>query len=277
MTTFVDKSIPVLDKGFIRVIDIMGNDSAIVQAARVSYGDGTKTINEDKGLINYLIKHQHTSPFEMCEIKLHIKLPIFIARQWIRHRTANVNEVSARYSVLPEEFYIPALENIKPQAQNNKQGRSGELDAAEAREIQAKILEHSKKSYSFYKELLGDENAEDGIARELARMSLPVNMYTEWYWKIDLHNLMHFVKLRIHPHAQYEIRVYAEALLEIIKEWCPFVYGAFVEHVLEAKKLSKTQIEAVKLALNGGVTLAQGSLSKREFEELKAIFTIQID
>lgn len=267
----IGKTYPVLDSGFIKIVDLMGSDNAIVQAARVSYGDGTKTVNEDKGLINYLIKHQHTSPFEMCEIKLHIKLPIFIARQWIRHRTANVNEVSARYSVLPEEFYIPALENIKPQAKNNKQGRNGEIEEETAKEIQEKILAHSKSSYAFYKELLGENPDNEGIARELARMCLPVNMYTEWYWKIDLHNLMHFIKLRIHPHAQYEIRVYAEALLEIIKEWCPFVYGAFVEHVLEAKKLSKSQIDVVKLALKGK-NLEQGSLSKREFEELKAVF-----
>ena len=267
----IGKTYNLLDSGFIKIIDLMGSDSAIVQAARVSYGDGTKTQREDEGLIRYLMKHQHTSPFEMCEIKLHIKLPIFIARQWIRHRTANVNEISARYSILPEEFYIPSLENIKPQAQNNKQGRAGEIDENEAKEIQEKIINHSKNSYGFYKELLGNDENEDGIARELARMSLPVNMYTEWYWKIDLHNLLHFIKLRIHPHAQYEIRVYAQALLEIVKEWCPFVYGAFVEYVLNAKTLSKSQIETVKLALSGG-KLEQGSLSKREFEELKTIF-----
>lgn len=270
----INKTYNLLDNGFIKIVDIMGNDNAIVQAARVSYGEGTKTQREDEGLIRYLMKHQHTSPFEMCEIKLHIKLPMFIARQWIRHRTANVNEISARYSILPEEFYIPELENIKPQAKNNKQGRGGEFEEKEANEIQAKILEHSKQSYAFYKELLGDENEEEGIARELARMSLPVNMYTEWYWKIDLHNLMHFVKLRIHPHAQYEIRVYAEALLEIIKEWCPFVYGAFVEYILGAKTLSKTQIDVIKNAISSG-KLEQSSLSKRDFEELKTIFSVQ--
>jgi thymidylate synthase (FAD) len=269
----IGKTYNVLDNGFIKIVDLMGNDNAVVQAARVSYGDGTKTQREDEALIKYLIKHQHTSPFEMCEIKLHIKLPIFIARQWIRHRTANVNEISARYSVLPEEFYIPEIENIKPQAQNNKQGRNGELETEKAKEIQEKITQHSKSSYNFYAELLGDDENQ-GIARELARMSLPVNMYTEWYWKIDLHNLMHFVKLRIHPHAQYEIRVYAETLLEIIKEWCPFTYNAFVEHILGAKTLSKSQIELLKQVLQGK-EFPTNSLPKRELEELKTIFEIQ--
>ncbi len=263
---------PALDHGFIRVVDFMGSDSAIVQAARVSYGDGTKTVNEDKGLINYLMKHKHTSPFEMCEIKLHIKLPMFIARQWIRHRTANVNECSARYSILPEEYYIPELQNILPQSEMNKQCRGGEISPEFAKDAQSLIRESSKRSYEDYQALLGDE--ENGIAREIARGVLPVNMYTEWYWKIDLHNLLHFIRLRIHPHAQYEIRVYAQILADIVKAWCPLAYGAFEEHILGAQTFSKSQVEVLKHLLSGvemqGENLS--SLSKREIAELKAVF-----
>ena len=243
-SNLIDKTHSALDKGFIRVIDFMGNDSSIVQAARVSYGEGTKTIREDERLINYLMKHRHTSPFEMCEIKLHIKMPMFVARQWIRHRTANVNEISARYSVLPEEFYVPELENIAPQSTKNKQCREGIIDPIQALCVRDLIDSSSACSYQNYKTLLGDE--EEGIARELARMVLPVNMYTEWYWKIDLHNLLHFIKLRIHPHAQYEIRVYAEILAEIVKQWCPLAYSAFEEHALGAQTFSKKDLLKLK-------------------------------
>lgn len=263
---------PALDHGFVRVVDFMGSDSAIVQAARVSYGDGTKTVNEDKGLINYLMKHKHTSPFEMCEIKLHIKLPMFIARQWIRHRTANVNECSARYSILPEEYYIPELQNILPQSEMNKQCRGGEISPEFAKDAQSLIRESSKRSYEDYQALLGDE--ENGIAREIARGVLPVNMYTEWYWKIDLHNLLHFIRLRIHPHAQYEIRVYAQILADIVKQWCPLAYGAFEEHVLGGQTFSKSQMEVLKSLLAGVEINAENlsNLSKRELAELKAVF-----
>ena len=260
---------PALDHGFVRIVDFMGSDSAIVQAARVSYGDGTKTVNEDKGLINYLMKHKHTSPFEMCEIKLHIKLPMFIARQWIRHRTANVNECSARYSILPEEYYIPELQNILPQSEMNKQCRGGEISPEFAKDAQNLIKESSKRSYEDYQALLGDE--ENGIAREIARGVLPVNMYTEWYWKIDLHNLLHFIRLRIHPHAQYEIRVYAEILAKIVKEWCPLAYGAFEEHALGGQTFSKSQMEVLKNLLSG-VEINGDGLSKRELAELKSVF-----
>lgn len=270
-TSIIGLKFNILNHGFIRVIDIMGNDSSIVQAARVSYGEGTKTINEDKGLINYLMKHRHTSPFEMCEIKLHIKLPIFIARQWIRHRTANVNECSARYSILPEEYYIPEIENIAPQSLQNKQCRGGELSTAEAKYAQQLIEETSKQAYGTYQKLLG--NAEEtGIAREIARGILPLNMYTEWYWKIDLHNLLHFINLRIHPHAQYEIRVYAEKLAEIVKLWCPLAYNAFEEYVLHAHTFSRKQISVLKKLLSGVEIQGEG-LSKRELEEMRGVFS----
>jgi thymidylate synthase (FAD) len=235
---------PALDHGFVRIVDFMGSDSAIVQAARVSYGDGTKTVNEDKGLINYLMKHKHTSPFEMCEIKLHIKLPMFIARQWIRHRTANVNECSARYSILPEEYYIPELEHILPQSEMNKQCRGGEISPEFAKDAQSLIRESSKRSYEDYQALLGDE--ENGIAREIARGVLPVNMYTEWYWKIDLHNLLNFLYLRADGHAQYEIRVYAEAMLNLVQKWVPHCFEAFMKHRKDGKELSGAALEVVK-------------------------------
>jgi len=264
------KECKLLNHGFISLVDTMGNDAAIVQAARVSYGEGTKTINEDKGLINYLMKHKHTSPFEMCEIKLHIKAPMFVARQWLRHRTANVNEISARYSILPEEYYIPEIENIAPQSAQNKQCRGGEISIEEAENAQKLMGESSMRAYQDYKTLLGNDDG-TGIAREIARGVLPMNMYTEWYWKIDLHNLFHFISLRIHPHAQYEIRVYAEKLAEIVKQWCPMAYEAFIEHKVEAVTLSKSQKEALKKLLNG-IDIQGENLSKRELEELKLTF-----
>lgn len=267
---FLGLTFKVLDYGFIRIIDKMGDDSSIVQAARVSYGDGTKTTREDAGLINYLMKHKHTSPFEMCEIKLHIKMPIFIARQWVRHRTANINECSARYSVLPEEYYIPEIENIAPQSSNNKQCRGGDISNIDAQNAQNLIKESVKKSYQDYKTLLGNDD-ENGIAREIARGVLPLNMYTEWYWKIDLHNLLHFIKLRIHPHAQYEIRVYAEILAKIVQQWCPMAYNAFEEHVLYAQTFSKSQMQVLKNLLKD-IEINDKNLSKRELNELIDIF-----
>jgi len=221
----------VLDKGYIRVVDIMGNDTSIVQAARVSYGKGTKKVSQDRSLIRYLLRHKHTSPFEMCVIKLHLKMPIFIARQWVRHRTASVNEYSARYSVMPDEYYIP--EKIEFQSQDNKQGRSGELDAKESKKIIKQIKEHSHKSHKFYQNLL-DAN----VARELARSVLPINVYTEFYWQMNLHNLLHFVRLRSHPTAQYEIRVYSDIIQEILKQWVPVVYEAFCDYEINATSVS---------------------------------------
>jgi len=222
------KPIQILDHGFIRVIDYMGTDQSIVQAARVSYGEGTKKLREDRGLIRYLLSHWHTTPFEMCEIKFHIKLPIFVARQWIRHRTANVNEYSARYSVLDKEFYIPEMDQLGSQSTTNKQGRSNTLDKKFAKHAQDLIKKNSEQLYEDYQDLLNgkllnnDEYVEgEGLARELARTTLPLNYYTQWYWKIDLHNLMHFLRLRADSHAQYEIQIYAEKMVEILKKWVP--------------------------------------------------------
>lgn len=270
--------IKVLDHGFIRVIDYMGDDSAIVQAARVSYGKGTKQVNQDKGLINYLMRHRHTTPFEMCDIKFHIKLPIFIARQWIRHRTASVNEYSARYSILGKEFYLPERENIAAQSQANRQGRS---DHAVPPEMADKVLEILKNDalgcYDHYIEMMNeDENGNlinennIGITRELARMNLTLNYYTEWYWKINLHNLLHFLALRADSHAQYEIRVYAEKMLDVVKSWVPFAFEAFEEHRLHAAHLSRTGLNVVKRMIAGEkVTQETSGLSKREWIELE--------
>ena len=271
--------IKVLDHGFIRVIDYMGDDNAIVQAARVSYGKGTKKLNEDKGLINYLMRHWHSTPFEMCEIKFHIKLPIFVARQWIRHRTANVNEYSGRYSVMDKEFYLPDAANLSPQSKSNHQGRSADtLTPAESARVLEILKNDSEQTYKNYEELMNadsqgnviDEN-KTGIARELARMNLTVNYYTQWYWKIDLHNLMHFLMLRADPHAQYEIRVYADAMIEVMKAWVPFAHEAFEEHRLHGTRLSRTGLEVVKRMLKGEeVTQETSGLTKREWAEFQA-------
>ena len=217
-----DLRIDVLDKGFVRLIDTMGTDSSIVQAARISYGRGTKTPEEDRKLIHYLMRNRHTSPFEMCEIKLHCKMPIFVARQWIRHRTASVNEYSARYSKLSDEFYIP--EHLYSQDTVNKQG-SGKVIIANEDQLLEKITQHCKEAYNIYEELL-----ENGVSRELARMVLPVNYYTEWYWKIDLHNLLNFLRLRTDSHAQGEIQDYANAIAQIVQSWVPVVYEAYLEY-----------------------------------------------
>ncbi|POG51582.1 thymidylate synthase (FAD), partial [Wolbachia sp. wRi_2] len=219
----------VLDHGFIRVVDYMGSDSAIVQAARVSYGKGTKQISQDEALIKYLMRHHHTTPFEMCEIKFHVKLPIFVARQWIRHRTANVNEYSARYSILDDEFYTPKPEQVAKQSDNNKQGSGEAFDPDTSKEIIDSLTNDSNLVYSHYEKFI-----EQGLAREIARTNLMLNYYTQFYWKIDLHNLLHFLKLRADKHAQYEIRVYAEVMLDIIKKWVPLAYNAFVEYCLES-------------------------------------------
>ncbi len=271
--------IPVLDHGFVRVIDYMGDDSAIVQAARVSYGRGTKQVSQDKGLINYLMRHWHSTPFEMCEIKFHVKLPIFVARQWIRHRTANVNEYSARYSIMDKEFYIPELKHLSPQSKKNHQGRSeGELTAEESKRVMEILKGDSEMVYSHYEELMNadatgtviDED-KSGIARELARMNLTLNYYTQWYWKIDLHYLMHFLMLRADPHAQYEIRAYADVMIEMVKKWVPFAYEAFVEHRLHGTRLSRSGMAVVKRLLAGeAVTQENSNLTKREWDELQA-------
>ncbi len=271
--------IPVLDHGFVRVVDYMGTDSAIVQAARVSYGKGTKKVNEDAGLINYLLRHRHTTPFEMCEIKFHIKLPIFIARQWIRHRTANVNEYSGRYSIMDKEFYIPAPEQLASQSRLNHQGRGDVLEGAEAQRVLQLLREDATKVYAHYEEMLNmdaDENILDekksGLARELARMNLSLNYYTQWYWKIDLHNLLHFLALRADSHAQYEIRVYAEAMLEVLKAWVPITYAAFMDYRVGGANLSAKGLAIVKKLIAGEqVSQEQSGMSKGEWRELMTL------
>ncbi len=267
------KTIPVLDHGFIRVIDYMGNDSSIVQAARVSYGAGTKQINEDMGLINYLMRHGHTTPFEMCEIKLHVKLPIFVMRHWVRHRTANINEYSARYSVLSKEFYIPELSKIAGQSKTNKQGRSDDQMSQYAKsEIVNTLSEFSEKAYEKYSHMLDDL----GLTRELARTILPVNVYTEMYWKIDLHNLFHFLKLRADSHAQYEIQCYANAILDIVKKWVPFAYDAFINYRKNSVNVSKKCIELNKRMIQGEkFTQETSGLSKGEWREFIEAFELQ--
>ncbi len=274
------KPIPVLDHGFVRVVDYMGTDSSIVQAARVSYGSGTKKVNQDKGLIFYLLRHRHTTPFEMCEIKFHIKVPIFIARQWIRHRTANVNEYSARYSILGRDYYVPERNQVAAQSTINMQGREEVLNDAEAKKVMDLLHEDAKRCYENYEYMLNEDkegNRKDEsrsqLARELARMNLTLNYYTEWYWKIDLHNLLHFLKLRADSHAQYEIRVYAEAMLDIVKKWVPFTYEAFEQYVMNGEHISQKGVEILKRMINGEkVTQEDSGMSKREWGELMAIF-----
>ncbi len=274
------QAFPVLDHGFIRVVDYMGDDAAVVQAARVSYGKGTKRKSEDQGLINYLLRHRHTTPFEMCEIKFHVKMPIFVARQWLRHRTASVNEYSGRYSIMDKEFYIPAPEHIAAQSLSNNQGRGDILEGRDA----ARVLEYLKHdallTYKHYQELINFDDEgniidEDrpSLARELARMNLPVNFYTQFYWKIDLHNFMHFLSLRADSHAQYEIRVYAEKMLEILKAWMPMTHHAFMEYKMGATHLSKTATDIIRRRLKGEAIDAKSSgLSAREWGELVTLF-----
>ncbi len=271
----------VLDHGFVRVVDYMGNDSSVVQAARVSYGSGTKKVNADKGLINYLMSHRHTTPFEMCEIKFHIKLPIFVARQWIRHRTASVNEYSARYSIMEDEFYIPRPEHLAAQSKQNHQGRdeAGSLTVDEQKRALEILKKDSVNCYDHYLEMINqDKNGnqidqnKDGLARELARMNLPINCYTQWYWKIDLHNLLNFLALRADSHAQYEIREYAKVMLDLVQKWVPHSYEAFAKHRMSGKELSGMALEVVKKMIKGEkVEQEDSGLSLREWNELMLI------
>jgi thymidylate synthase (FAD) len=270
--------IPVLDHGFIRVVDYMGDDAAIVQAARVSYGIGTKKVSEDAGLIRYLRRHLHTTPSEMCEIKFHVKLPIFVARQWIRHRTANVNEYSARYSILDKEFYLPKPEHLAAQSVTNRQGRGAMLSRSESAKVLKLLRADAESAYDDYAYLLNDDGAgkpkdkkRSMLARELARMNLSLNYYTQWYWKIDLHNLFHFLRLRADAHAQYEIRVYADVMLDIVKKWVPHSYEAFEEYQLYAFNLSRTMKQVVRRMIGGEqVTQETSGMSKREWAEFVA-------
>jgi thymidylate synthase (FAD) len=315
------REIPVLDHGFIRIVDYLGDDGAVVQAARVSYGKGTRKVSNDRGLIRYLMRHRHTTPFEMCEIKLHVKLPIFVARQWIRHRTANVNEYSARYSVLDHEFYVPdrdylvtrsqerrtenrlekhlgrgqpdlfgaegtgpGPEHLAAQSRDNRQGRDETLSGSEADEAVSKISSESNRAYTNYKKLLNETAAGEvkdpdkkGLARELARVVLPVNYYTQWYWKTDLHNLLHFLSLRADPHAQYEIRAYADVLCDIVQQWVPLVWEAFKDYQLTGTHISGPGFEVLREMVGDTVLRDQEKLaelqkrsgmSAREFREL---------
>ncbi|MBY4895129.1 FAD-dependent thymidylate synthase [Rhodobacteraceae bacterium N5(2021)] len=263
---------PVLDHGFVRVIDYMGDDSAIVQAARVSYGAGTKHVSNDEGLIRYLMRHWHSTPFEMCEIKLHVKLPVFVARQWIRHRTANVNEYSARYSILDREFYIPRVEDLAAQSVVNNQGRGEALTGEEAERVLRYLKDDAGRAYDHYEEMISDEG-QQGLARELARMNLPANIYTQWYWKVDLHNLFHFLRLRADSHAQYEIRVYADAICEMVKDWVPAAYGAFEDYRMGGVQLSGKGVEVLKRRLAGeAVTQETSGMSKGEWREFEGVF-----
>lgn len=268
--------LPILDHGFVRVIDYMGTDSAIVQAARVSYGRGTKKVNEDAGLINYLMRHRHTTPFEMCEIKFHIKLPIFIARQWIRHRTANVNEYSGRYSIMDKEFYMPAPEQLAAQSKSNRQGRGDILQGREAERVLELLKEDAVRAYGHYEEMLNEDingavidQDKTGLARELARMNLSLNFYTQWYWKVDLHNLLHFLSLRADSHAQYEIRVYAEAMLDVLKAWLPITHAAFMDYRMGGVSLSAKGLAIIKRMIAGEQVAQDNSgMSKGEWREL---------
>ncbi|MDI9348850.1 MAG: FAD-dependent thymidylate synthase [Candidatus Symbiobacter sp.] len=279
--------VKVLDHGFVRVIDYMGDDNAVVQAARVSYGRGTKTASDDQALINYLMRHHHNTPFEMCVIKFHIKLPIFVARQWIRHRTASVNEYSARYSIMGNDYYVPERKELKPQSLSNRQGRDGNIHDEDAKEIEKLLQSRSQQAYDDYQKLLNEDSDGNeinhnrhGLSRELARMVLPLNYYTEWYWSCNLHNLLHFLQLRLDAHAQYEIRVYAEVMYDVVKDWVPMTAAAFEKFRKEAINLSKDMLTALFMLVKAQPSdviayLEQNntySLSKREIREVANIY-----
>jgi len=277
------EAIPLLDHGFIRVVDYMGDDTSIVQAARVSYGKGTKKVSTDAGLIKYLMRHWHSTPFEMCEIKYHVKLPIFIARQWIRHRTANVNEYSARYSILDKEFYLPAQEHLAAQSQSNRQGRGDVLEGDQAKKVLDLLKNDAERTYDNYEMMLNErydgsiiDEKGIGLARELARMNLTLNTYTQWYWKTDLLNLMNFLRLRADHHAQYEIRTYADAMLDTLKRWVPITYDAFMDYRVGGTEVSSKGKSIIQKLINGEKVLIEDSgLSKREWNELMEAFDLK--
>ena len=277
------EALPILDHGFIRVIDYMGDDTSIVQAARVSYGKGTKKVNTDAGLIKYLMRHWHSTPFEMCEIKYHIKLPIFIARQWIRHRTANVNEYSARYSILDKEFYLPSKENLAAQSTNNRQGRGEVISGEQAKEVLDLLKGDAERTYDNYETMLNErydgsiiDEKKSGLARELARMNLTLNTYTQWYWKTDLLNLMNFLRLRADHHAQYEIRAYADVMLDTLKRWVPITYEAFMDYRVGGTEVSSKGKEVIKKLIKGeNISIDETDLSKREWNELMIAFNLK--
>ncbi|WP_372604035.1 FAD-dependent thymidylate synthase [Actibacterium sp.] len=271
MEAHLYKAIPVLDHGFVRVIDYMGDDAAICQAARVSYGKGTKSVSNDEGLIRYLMRHWHSTPFEMCEIKLHVKLPVFVARQWIRHRTANVNEYSARYSILDREFYIPEAQHIAAQSTVNNQGRGEALTGDEAARVLEILKSDAARCYDNYEAMIS-QDGQQGLARELARMNLPANIYTQWYWKVDLHNLFHFLRLRADAHAQYEIRVYADEICKVVADWVPAAYSAFEDYRMGGANLSGKAIDCIRRMVKGeAVTQEVSGMSKGEWREFEAL------
>ena len=274
------EAVPVLDHGFVRVVDYMGDDTSIVQSARVSYGKGTKKVSTDSGLVKYLMRHRHSTPFEMCEIKYHVKLPIFVARQWIRHRTANVNEYSARYSILDKEFYLPTKENLAAQSKNNRQGRGDLINGKQADDILKILKEDAEKSYNNYETILNErydgtiinEN-QKGLARELARMNLTLNTYTQWYWKTDLLNLLNFLSLRADDHSQYEIRAYADVMIDSLKRWVPITYEAFMDYRIGGMELSSKGKSVISKMIKGEKCDFENSkLSKREWNELMESF-----
>ncbi|MDO5774668.1 MAG: FAD-dependent thymidylate synthase [Spirochaetales bacterium] len=258
----LDKEFQVLDKGFVRMVDYYGSDSRIVQAARVSYGEGTKTVSQDGALIDYLLRHQHTSPFEQVVFTFHLKMPIFVARQWVRHRMGRMNEVSGRYSIMKDEFYVPENSCISKQSTNNKQGRGEVFEEQQAKEFQAEFIEGQQKAYEVYKGMV-----EKGIAREIARINLPLALYTEFYWQMDLHNLFHFLKLRLDSHAQYEIRLYAEKILEIIKAVCPMAVSSFENTMEKAVSFNGEEMEALRKVLNGEENPIQDEKKLKRFNE----------
>ena len=276
------EAIPVLDHGFVRVIDYMGDDTSIVQSARVSYGKGTKKVSTDSGLIKYLMRHWHSTPFEMCEIKYHIKLPIFIARQWIRHRTANVNEYSARYSILDKEFYLPSEKNLAAQSKNNRQGRGEILSGDQAKEVLNLLKTDAERTYDNYEIMLNQrydgsmiDEKKSGLARELARMNLTLNTYTQWYWKTDLLNLMNFLRLRADSHAQYEIRAYADVMLDTLKKWVPITHEAFMDYRVGGLEVSSKGKSIIKQLIEGkDIKIEDSGLSKREWNELMIAFDL---
>ena len=274
------EALPVLDHGFVRVVDYMGDDTSVVQSARVSYGKGTKKVSTDSGLIKYLMRHRHSTPFEMCEIKYHVKLPIFVARQWIRHRTANVNEYSARYSILDKEFYLPTKENLAAQSKNNRQGRGDLINGKQADDILKILKEDAEKSYNDYETILNErydgtiinEN-QKGLARELARMNLTLNTYTQWYWKTDLLNLLNFLSLRADDHSQYEIRAYADVMIDSLKRWVPITYEAFMDYRIGGMELSSKGKSVISKMIKGeSCDFENSKLSKREWNELMESF-----
>ncbi len=250
----LDQEIKVLDKGFVRLVDYMGSDQRIVQSARVSYGSGTKSFRQDRGLIHYLLRNDHTSPFEQVMLTFHTKMPIFVARQWVRHRTARLNEISGRYSIMKDEFYVPEPDQMRVQSTDNKQARGEEVLEAELNQKMIAEMEADQRQiYSHYEQMI-----EDGLAREIARSNLPLSLYTEWYWQIDLHNLFHFLRLRMDAHAQYEIRVFAEAMAKCAKAVAPLAYEAFEEHSLNSVKLSQSECIALAGMLDGKECALEG-------------------